>query len=313
MRNSNLISKRIIFVIISAVIIYSIFLFILDGQLIYEKLQSFQLEYIPIVLTMVISGWVVLFVRWNILLKNQKIDIPIKENILIYLAGFSLAISPLKSGELLKSELLRNKFDIPRTKTVPIILMERFYDIIGTVLIAVIIGGFFLGISFVPIILGIAVLTVGVFFMLYFKSVFNFITSKFYRFKFFGKFEEPLKNSQQIFHDSSSKKLVITSTALTVIWRFVEGVGIYFVLIGFGINIIGYLEIISLYSTSVILGAVSMLPAGIGVTEGSFGGLSTLLGMEISIALALAIIIRLFTLWFGVVVGFICLKLSKSL
>tara|TARA_Y100000996_G_C22542305_1_gene650465 strand:- start:1919 stop:2368 length:450 start_codon:yes stop_codon:yes gene_type:complete len=149
--------------------------------------------------------------------------------------------------------------------------------------------------------------------MLYFKSVFNFITSKFYRFKFFGKFEEPLKNSQQIFHDSSSKKLVITSTALTVIWRFVEGVGIYFVLIGFGINIIGYLEIISLYSTSVILGAVSMLPAGIGVTEGSFGGLSTLLGMEISIALALAIIIRLFTLWFGVVVGFICLKLSKSL
>ena len=76
---------------------------------------------------------------------------------------------------------------------------------------------------------------------------------------------------------------------------------------------IEYLEIISIYSTSVILGAVSMLPAGIGVTEGSFGGLLSLLEIEISFALALAIVVRLFTLWFGVGVGFIALKLSKSL
>ena len=294
-------------------IIYSIFLFILDGKLIYEKLQSFGLEYVPIILITVISGWGVLFVRWNILLKNQELHIPIKENILIYLAGFALAISPLKSGELLKSELLKNKFNIPRTKTVPIIIMERFYDIIGTVLISIIVGSFFLGISFVPIILGITALAIGVFFILYFKSVFNFISSKIFKFKFFARFEEPLKKSQQIFHESSSKKLMITSTSLTILWRFIEGIGIYFVLVGFGIDIIGYLEIISLYSTSIILGAVSMLPAGIGVTEGSFGGLSSLLGIEISIALALAIIIRLFTLWFGVVIGFICLKLSKSL
>jgi uncharacterized membrane protein YbhN (UPF0104 family) len=56
-----------------------------------------------------------------------------------------------------------------------------------------------------------------------------------------------------------------------------------------------------------------MLPAGIGVTEGSFGGLLSLLEIEISFALALAIVVRLFTLWFGVAVGFISLKLSKSL
>ena len=93
-----MISKKIILVIIFAVIIYSVFLFIFDGQIIYEKLQNFKLEFIPVILFMVICGWGILFVRWNFLLKNQDIVIPLKENILIYLAGFALAISPLKSG-----------------------------------------------------------------------------------------------------------------------------------------------------------------------------------------------------------------------
>ena len=154
MTNTNLISKKIILVIISAVIIYSIFLFISDGKIIYEKFQSFDLKFIPIILIMVVSGWGILFVRWNLLLKNQSIIIPTKQNFLIYLAGFALAISPLKSGELIKAELLKNKFGISRTKTLPIVVMERFYDILGTVFVAVILGSFFLSISFLPIILG---------------------------------------------------------------------------------------------------------------------------------------------------------------
>jgi uncharacterized protein (TIRG00374 family) len=265
------------------------------------------------ILGMVIAGWGILFVRWNFLLKNQAIDIPTKENFLIYLAGFVLAISPLKTGELLKSELLKNKFDISRTKTVPIIVMERFYDIIGTIFVAVVIGFFFLGVSFLPIILAVAVLTVGIFIVIYTKSIFNFIVSKVFRFKFLKRFKEPLENSHGIFRESSTPKLIFVSTGLTILWRFTEGVGVYFVLLGFGIDMIEYLEIISIYSTSIILGAVSMLPAGIGITEGSFGSLLSLLGIEISFAVILGIVVRLFTLWFGVGVGFISLKLSKSL
>jgi hypothetical protein len=100
---TNLISKKIVLVIISAVIIYSIFLFISDGKIIYEKFQSFDLKFIPIILIMIVSGWGILFVRWNLLLKNQSIIIPTRQNFLIYLAGFALAISPLKSGELIKA------------------------------------------------------------------------------------------------------------------------------------------------------------------------------------------------------------------
>ena len=54
-----------------------------------------------------------------------------------------------------------------------------------------------------------------------------------------------------------------------------------------------------------------MSPGGLGVTEGSFAGLLALYGFELQTTLVLAIIIRFFTLWFGVIVGFISLKLIK--
>ena len=53
-----------------------------------------------------------LFVRWIALLKNSGIEIPLKDNFLIYFAGFALSVSPGKSGELLKSVLLKTKFFI---------------------------------------------------------------------------------------------------------------------------------------------------------------------------------------------------------
>ena len=173
MKNTNLISKKIIWVIISTVIIYSIFLFIFDSQIIYEKIENFEIKFVPIILTMIVLGWGILFLRWNFLLKKQSINVPVKENFLIYLSGFVLAISPLKSGELLKSELLKNKFDINRTKTVPIIVMERFYDIIGTIFVAVVVGFFFLGVSFLPIIFIVSILSIGIFFVIYTKSLFK--------------------------------------------------------------------------------------------------------------------------------------------
>ena len=64
---------------------------------------------------------------------------------------------------------------------------------------------------------------------------------------------------------------------------------------------------------SVILGAISMSPGGIGVTEGSFAGFLVLHGLELSTALVVAVIVRFFTLWYAVVIGFIALRLSRGL
>ena len=49
------------------------------------------------------------------------------------MGGVSLSIVPGKAGELIKSELLKIKFNIPRSKSVSIIIVEQVYSGIGLV------------------------------------------------------------------------------------------------------------------------------------------------------------------------------------
>ena len=57
--------------------------------------------------------------------------------------------------------------------------------------------------------------------------------------------------------------------------------------------------------TSFVIGAISFIPGGIGLTEASLIGLLLLFEVEPSLASTLAIFIRLTTIWFATIVGFI--------
>jgi uncharacterized protein (TIRG00374 family) len=84
---------------------------------------------------------------------------------------------------------------------------------------------------------------------------------------------------------------------------------VLFVLKSLSIDSLGFAEIASTYASSLFLGALSFLPGGLGIAEASFTGLLNLQGISLSMAVVIVIIVRLFTLWFNVVIGFIALKL----
>jgi uncharacterized protein (TIRG00374 family) len=84
-------------------------------------------------------------------------------------------------------------------------------------------------------------------------------------------------------------------------------------LLAFGIEGTSFLKTISIYASSVIIGVITFIPGGLGITEGSLAGLFTLEGIDVSIALILSIVIRLTTLWYSVSIGFVGLKLSGGL
>lgn len=306
----NLTKKLVIFTIIG-IGIYSIILLISDISAIYEKFRSFKVEYVSVILGLIFSSWCVLYVRWVLLLKNSQITIPTKDNFLIYFAGFALAITPAKSGELIKSMILKEKFDIPHSHSVPIILMERFYDVIGTLIISLL-GLWFFGLASLPIVIiatGVIVLALCA---VYSSRIFNVFLRFFNKLNFFQKLATPLLSLQETVKKSSKSKIALTSTTLTVTYRLIEALAIYVVLLGFGIDLIHYLNLAALYSFSIILGNISFVPGGLGVTEGSLTGLLSLQGIEFSTAVGLALMIRLFTLWYAIIVGFVCLKLTTG-
>lgn len=312
MKYLNIFGRNFILIIIAAIGIYSVFLIFSDINSVYDKLSNFDWKFLPLILLTIFCAWIILFIRWEVILRSHDIHIPFKDNLLIYLAGFTLSITPLKSGELIKSILLKNKFNVKRTVSAPLVLTERFYDILGTIIVALA-GIFFLGFEYLPVISVALVLTFLIIFSIYSKSNFQYVLRFINKFQFLQKFSSSLENSQDILRNSLSKKTIFVSCSLTVLFRLMEGIGIYFVLLSLGIDVMDYFELVTTYSMSVILGSISMSPGGLGVTEGSLAGLMSLHGLELSTALVVAIIIRFFTLWYGIGVGFIALRLSRGL
>lgn len=303
--------NKIILVVISIIGFYAGFLIISDLATISDKISNFNTNFIPLIFLLVTTGMLVLFLRWHLLLRNAKIFIPAKDSFLIYTAGFSLSIIPGKVGELLKSQLLKSKFNIPRTKTVPVVLLEQLYNVIGIIIISFFgIWYFQLGVyvfSFFLIAL-IVVLTLISSRRLFDKAI-QFLGKR----KFTSKFATPLSSSYDSIKDGTRGRILLFSSGLSVIFWFIESVTVFLILMAFGINDIEFLNVIPTYTTSILLGILSFLPLGVGVVEGSLVGFFSLLGIETSLAFTVVIIIRLFTRWYPVSFGFIMLKISGGL
>ena len=303
--------KKIIPIIIVVIIIYASFLFLSDINQISEKIINFKFEFIPIIVILVIFSWVIAYTRWYILLKNLQIKIPHKINFQIFMVGASLGITPGKIGELYKSQILKDKFNISRSRTAPIFIVEKFFDVVGAVIATS------LGIWFVPELGYLSILGIcGIFFafkILTSKKLFNGLLSFFNKFKYFRKFLEPLSSSHEILTQILHNKNIIFVSLLSISYWLVIGTAAYFVIQSFGITTIELINVISIYSSSLLIGAISFIPGGIGVAEGSIIGLLSVQGINLSDAMVIAVVIRLFTLWLSTIVGLVALKTSNSI
>ena len=303
--------NRLILVLVAAVGIYAIFLFTSDFNIITEKISNFKINYLPLILFLVTASWCPVFIKWHFLLKNCEIDIPLTRSITVFLSGLAFDITPGKLGALMKSQILKTSFNIPRTKTAPIILVEKVYDLIGAIL-ASIIGIIILGMDVYLIIIAILVLAM-VFFFLYYRPASELFFKRVTKTKFFSKYVENISEFDKIVQKSTSVKVATICILLAVTYWFIISTAVYYTLIAFDINIIDYLKVLAIYATSALLGAVSLIPGGVGIAEGTIAGLLTLEGIDISIALVLSVVIRVFTFWFVVAVGFISLKFTGAL
>ena len=303
--------NNIILMIVITIAIYAIFLFISDYQKLSEEITNFQIEYLIPILLLVTISWIPLIVKWHLLLKKNGINIPFRKNILIWLSGSALNATPGQLGGLIKSQLIKTLYDVPRTKTAPVVLVEKFYALTGGI-IAGIIGIIILGMDFNLVLFSIAILSV-IFFLIYYRPVFQYGLKRITKFKFFSKYSDNIADSYEILRNSTGPGIASICIVLSISYWILVSLAVYLTLLAFGIEGTSFLKTISIYTSSVVIGVISFIPGGLGITEGSLVGLFTLEGIDVSLALILSVIIRLVTLWYSVSIGFIGLKLSGGL
>jgi uncharacterized protein (TIRG00374 family) len=227
-----------------------------------------------------------------------------KENLVFFVAGLAMAISPGKAGELLKPYLVRVRTGVPMATTIPALITERLTDGIACLSLAAIGVGTYAAESaiylFVPLILiavGLAVLSS--------VPLSLWIIRTLGRFKVFAKITAKLEEMYVAMRACVAPAPLVITVVLSMVAWFAECVGYKLIFEGFHAHVpVGMATFIYAFSTA----AGGATPGGLGVADSALQVLAEqLAGVSPAQALASAMLVRVATLWMGEILGAIAL------
>lgn len=297
-------NRSILLVFIFAILIYSGLIFIADFDNIILSLQKFPLYLFSLSFLTIFISIIFKFIRWQIYVNELKLKITFIDSILVFTSGFIMSVSPGKIGELLKSFLLKHKYQIPISKSSPVVAAERIIEFTALILISLI-GIVIFKYSITYLLILVAVL-IAIAALLFFKKFRNILQRLFVRLPLIKKYIHDINEFNVSLKRLLSLKIFIKILFLSILAWLAEFYGFYLILSEFKNNINVFWSSF-IYSLSIIIGAVSMLPGGIGITEGALTYLLIENGFTENVAIASTIIIRFITLWIPVLTGFIAM------
>lgn len=299
------IKKRLLISITFAALLYLGFTIYADFDQLILAFEKFNWKWLPVVIFLTFFNYLARFLKWQYYLNLLEIKIKTSDSLSIFFSGLIMSVTPGKMGELLKSYLVKEVTGTSISKTAPIILLERLTDFVSLIILALA-GAYFFEFG-KGIIVGTGIFFLAVIVIMGNKKlalpVIKFLEDK----KLLAKHVHSLHNA----YDSSyrmlrGKPLTLMLLLSTVAWFF-ECLGYHLILINFNINL-GLLWASFSYAFSTIVGALTMLPGGLGVTEGSLAFLVLEKGFSKELAVASTFVIRVVTLWFAVLVGIVSIS-----
>ena len=284
-------------------IFYVIFIAYSDFQEFSINISQFDFSYLPIILAFVFLGIMIKSLRQQLLYKQIGVFISFKTGILLFISGLSMIVTPGGSGELIKSYYLKKNFGYPLAKTFPTVIMERLLDLTGIAGILLIIGLLLDNYNIISLMLILLSTLSLIFASGKKKKLFNFLLSIIEKIPILKKQASSFSESYQVFGELTSGKIMTKTLGLSFFVWMTDAIMIYFIFMGFNLNFDIIFSTFSMYG-SLLLGVLTMVPAGIGVTEVSFVEILKGEGVDTAVSTSLVILFRLVTIWFLTALGF---------
>lgn len=261
-------------------------------------MQKFGWPYFILLLLFTSVGYFLRYLKWDIFLKKAGVHLSFKENFFVFISGLAMIVTPGKLGEVWKAWLIKDISGDDLSRTVPVVIMDRVTDVLSLVILSA-----FGILSYKE---GIYLLVVLLLMILIFYIS---ITSKRVSEKAIGliedkakKFSGNVKNMHGTFQELMQPKIFISLSLLNVLAWFCECLGFYFVAMGFDQSLSIPLSTF-IFSFASLAGGVSMIPGGIGLAEVTITGFLQHYGFSPAIAIGTALIVRLGSFWYGVLLG----------
>ncbi|MCF6281388.1 MAG: flippase-like domain-containing protein [Candidatus Polarisedimenticolaceae bacterium] len=301
--------RSLIFSVLAATVIYGLSVISSDLGAVSASSAKFGWSAWLLVLALSLVNYLLRFVRWQLYIKQFSDDVPLLANLTYYLAGFAFTTTPGKAGEAVRSLYLK-RHGVAYTHSLAAFFTERFIDLITMVLLSL-----FAAIAFPDFrwpVLWVAALFVGLLPLIHSMKMHRFLEQLRLRIP-----SEKIKSMGErllVLLRSAADLLkagpLYSGLALGLIAWGSEGVAFYIILDTLGVSS-PFGVAIGIYSISVLIGALSFIPGGLGSTEAVMVLLLTLIGADMPTAIAATLICRITTLWFAVIIGAISMAILE--
>ncbi|MFZ2960258.1 MAG: lysylphosphatidylglycerol synthase transmembrane domain-containing protein [Candidatus Ozemobacteraceae bacterium] len=255
------------------------------------------------IIAAVLFNYALRFVKWSYFLRRLNIEISFRDSLWTFFSAFTMVLSPGKLGEVIKSVILKSRYGLPISQTAPIVLAERLTDLLGLICLAAIgssrfaFGGRTLIMASILIIGGLAIMTRPKFWEACDRHIFS-------RFARLARFRPSLHAIEQSTGNLLSAPSLLLTVPLSALSWAGEGVALYIIFGALGVSLPELLGIsLFAHAFSSIVGALSFLPGGLLVTEGTLGMFFVFVGIGRDQAVSATLLIRTVTLWFAVILG----------
>ncbi|MDQ3854826.1 MAG: flippase-like domain-containing protein [Chloroflexota bacterium] len=306
LRNKLLLGFAVGVAVVLALILVS------DVHELQRSLRAFDWALIPLILALTLLNYALRFVKWHYYLgRIGARGVALRTSLGIFLSGLTMAMTPGKVGELLKSVLLRRVIGTPIAVSAPIVMAERLTD--GLALLVLSAGGLILYRVGVPVLALIALLAAAVVLVCVTEVGRRAVLGSAARLPFVGSRMEHVHAVYESARSLLAPRPLGVGIGLGLVSWAGECLAFFLVLVGLGLEPTFELLLLASFvlGASTLIGSASLLPGGLGVADATVAGLLLLTlpagAVDRSEAIAATLLIRFCTLWFGAGLGVVTL------
>ena len=279
-----------------------------------ETVESVNLYYLSAAFAVIFISYVFRYPKWEQYMKKLKVKISRKKNFMIYMSMYSMDITPGRWGRAVVSYTINRLTGVKFARTFPAVVADIFTDFLGFAVLTVSMA--FLVQKFELFSIALTITLLIPFIFIYTKRLFKFFKRRIGHVRFLRALFD---NGGVYFRYNKllDKKVYIYSMLFTIPSMFINGFALYLVVLAFGINLGANAlpTVLFIYSSSLMIGFLTGLPATLGATDAALIGYLTLF-FPGSIAFATASLITIFfriaSVWFVEGFGFASLIYSMK-
>lgn len=240
------------------------------------------------------------FVRWQLYLGAMGHRVAWRPGLRAYLAGFALTTTPAKAGEAIRGVLLK-PHGVPYTDTFAGLASERLSDLTGVLMVAAV------GLSAFPewhwAIGGIGLVVVASMALVSMPALWDARTAGLQaRHRLIATLADLLRKAARCHRP----RLLVVATLLSLVAWGAEAYALVWILHALEAGVPSGHALFA-YAASMLAGAASFMPGGLGGAEGAMVAILRADGVPRHDAVTATVLIRLATLWFAVLLGMVAL------